>query len=118
MDLFRERAAEILDLAKVGRAESVTVLFHDNGPGLPPGLHLIMDEARAAAPWRSQDTTTAVYQVTRAGGTVLVQARQGTRSCELQGKVAPRLLQPLLLNNQALYRLEATPALSARSLAV
>lgn len=118
MDLFRERAADILDLAKVGRAENVTVLFHDNGPGLPPGLHLIMRDAGETPLLPPRNASTAVYRVTRARGMVLVQATHGTRSCELQGRVPVNLLKPLLLNNQALYQLEVTPMLPARSFAV
>lgn len=118
MDLFRERAGEILDLAKVGRAENLTVLFHDNGPGVPPGLHLIMREAGEMPLLPPRNASTAVYQVTRTRGTVMVQATHGARSCELQGKVPANLLKPFLLNNQALYRLEVPPMLSARSFAV
>ena len=114
MDPFRDRAAAILELAQVGYLEHLTVLFHDNGPGVPPGLHLIVGGPSAVSPAAAsrapRNAATASYKVTRASGTVLVRGDQGVRSCELSAPVLRALPAPFQLNNQALYHL-ASPLL-------
>lgn len=116
MDPFRDRAAAILELAQVGQFENLTVLFHDNGPGVAPGLHLIVGGPSAASPSAAylapRNVSTSAYQVTRASGNVLVRGGQGVRSCELSARLPLALPVPFLLNNQALYQL-ANPLLPA-----
>lgn len=116
MDSFRDRAADLLELAQVGQFENLTVLVHDNGPGVAPGLHLIVGGSSAESPSAAylapRNAATAAYQVTRASGMVSVRGGQGARSCELSARLPLALPAPFLLNNQALYAL-ANPLLPA-----
>ena len=106
MDLFQHCAEEILEIAGMGGSERLTVLVQDNGPGLRPGLHLIMGEGQACLPPRGAET--AAFRVTRSSGAggafVRVRGAQAGRVCDLQAEaLALPVPPPFLINNQALY---------------
>ena len=102
MDLFHQHAQQILEVARMGASEPLSVLVHDNGPGLPAGLHLIMGQPDPALP--PCGAGTAAFRVTRGEGFVRVRGAQGSRACDLRAESLLPSVPPFLLNNQALYQ--------------
>lgn len=100
----------------MGGSESLTVLVHDNGPGMRPGLHLIMGAAQEGC-LPLHGAGTASFRVTRQvgadGAFIRVRGAQGARDCDLRAAtLAMPLPPPFLLNNQALYEVTGGRALA------
>ena len=102
MDLFRQRAHAILETARFGTSNDITVRFHQDG-----GLHLVMSDS-SAPPQLPQhelrEHSTATYQMMRKGRQILVTGQQGKQRCFLEALV-PKVSASFLLNDQALYDL-------------
>lgn len=103
MDLFEQRAREILDTARVGSISEMAVLFGHDG-----GLHLIMGASSTAT--LSAAEHTALYRLTRSGTQLQVNGISGDRRCHVKGRALP-YRPALLLDNQPRYTV-LPPALS------
>ena len=100
MDLFRQRAFDMLETARQGSVRDMEVRCGHDG-----SLSLVVGEGSPSLPSLSvhQDS---VYRLTRRGNRIQVAGRLGRETCIYEGlALSPPPPPPLLLNDQPLYRM-------------
>ncbi|MDX2151502.1 MAG: hypothetical protein SFV54_12265 [Bryobacteraceae bacterium] len=92
MSLFRANAAKILETAeRVGEPTEMAILVGAGG-----GLHIVAGSDWPLESLQREHGAAMAYKVTKAGGRVQVEGREGVRSCRFESLPAAKVARMLL----------------------